>query len=82
MLKEALKDKVDTLEESVFKGYLGQVPAQVVELVQLVEMEIENYPDGFKKEWQQILNYLLGALESKDYLLVSDILKYELLTRL
>lgn len=82
MLKNTLRDKVTVLEADVFKGNIGQVPVQVIEIVQLVEEEIEEFSETFQAEWQQILNYLLIALEKKDYLLVSDICKYELMSRL
>lgn len=78
MLKFELEKKINAVEELVFLGKFNEIFTNILDIVESMETS-KKYKDKKNEElWEQILKYLMISLENKDYLLASDILKYEL----
>lgn len=78
MLKFELEEKIDMVEELVFLGKFNEVITNTLIIVESIEISKKEIDKEFKELWNEILQYIMIALENKDYLLAIDILKYEL----
>lgn len=78
MLKFELEKKIDYIEESVFLGKFNEILTNVLSIAETIDNNKQLTENNFEESWKQILYYIMVSLENKDYLLVSDILKYEL----
>lgn len=78
MLKFELEKKINMVEDLVFSGKFNEASADVLYIVESIETKKKYKDKTSEKLWKQLLHYIMISLENKDYLLVSDILKYEL----
>lgn len=78
MLKFELEKKINMVEDLVFSGKFNEASADVLYIVESIEFKKKYKDKTSEKLWKQVLHYIMISLENKDYLLVSDILKYEL----
>ncbi|WP_035289851.1 hypothetical protein [Clostridium sp. KNHs214] len=80
MNKDFLIKKIYYIEELVFKCNFHEVIKETVEIVENIEENFKFSKEENQRIWKEIIYYLTLSLENKDYLLASDILKYELKT--
>lgn len=78
MPKYEFEEKIDMVEELVFLGKFNEVITNTLMIVEYIETSKKEIDKEFKELWNEILQYIMIALENKDYLLAIDILKYEL----
>lgn len=78
MLKFELEKKINMVEDLVFSGKFNEASTDVLYIVESIESKKKDKDKKIEELWKQVLNYIIISLENKDYLLVSDILKYEL----
>jgi hypothetical protein len=71
----SIEKNIDNIIELIFKCNFNEIIQNTLEIVEYIEGNIKF---SNKEVWKQIMYYLTIALENKDYLLVGDILKYEL----
>lgn len=71
----SIEKNIDNIIEAIFKCNFNEIIQNTLEIVEYIEGNIKF---SNKEVWKQIMYYLTIALENKDYLLVGDILKYEL----
>ncbi|MBU5269557.1 hypothetical protein [Clostridium cochlearium] len=74
----SIEKNIDNIIELVFKCKFNEVIQNTVEMVEHIENNIRFSNKENKEFWEKIMYYLTIGLENKDYLLVGDILKYEL----
>lgn len=77
MLK-SISEKIDEVIESIFECKFNEVTKNTIEIVDYIENNIIVANNAKKEIWNKVLNYLIIGLENKDYLIVGDILKYEI----
>lgn len=64
---------------NLFYGYkTSEGITKVMNLITTISMEIEKDKSLESREFNEIISMLLYAFENKDYVLVCDLLKYEL----
>lgn len=73
-----LKKKIYSIVDEVFSCKFTNIPSFTLEIAEYIEKNRVFLNKESKNKWNEILYYLMIALENKDYLMVSDILKYEL----
>lgn len=78
MITNPLAKKIDATVELVFECDFNGVIKNTIEIVENIEKNIKFSNKENKKTWKQIVYYLNLGLENKDYLVLGDILKYEL----
>ena len=78
MKAHSIEKNIDNIIEAIFKCNFNEIIQNTVEVVESVEKNIRFSNEESKELWKKIMYYLTLALENKDYLLVGDILKYEL----
>lgn len=78
MSVDFLVKKIDYIEELVFECKFHEVIKNTVEIVETIEENFNFSKEENLKIWKEIMYFLTLGLKNKDYLLVSDILKYEL----
>lgn len=74
----ALKEKIYDIVDAVFSCKFTNIPSSTLEIAEYIEKNKVFSDKESKNKWNEIVYYLMIALENKDYLMVSDILKYEL----
>lgn len=82
MTIDSLEKKIDDTVELVFVCNFNEVIKNTVEIVEYVEKNVEFSNEENKESWKQIAYYLTLGLENRDYLVIGDIMKYELKTLL
>lgn len=80
MCKDNLKNKVDNIIGEIFNCNFKNISKMILEISEEIEKNNIFAYDELKKDWKEILYYLMISLENKDYLLLGDILNYELKT--
>lgn len=78
MNTEGLQREIDKIIELIYECNFNKVIKNTLEIVENVEKKLKFCLEENEKIWKQIMQYLLLGLENKDYLVVADILKYEL----
>lgn len=78
MTTSFLSKKIIDTERLVFECNFGEVIKNTVDIVESVEKNIVISNEENKQTWNQISYYLAMGLENKDYLVIADILEYEL----
>lgn len=78
MKAHCIEKNIDNIIELIFKCNFNEIIQNIVEIVEYIEGNIKFSNKESKEVWKQIMYYLTIGLENKDYLLVGDILKYEL----
>lgn len=74
-----LKKDIQIIEELVFKYDFNEVVLRTVKIVEYINNKVVFDGDETKNNWLNIIQYLMTGIENKDYLVISDILKFELL---
>ena len=80
MCKDSLKDKIDNIIGEIFNCNFSNISKMTLEISEEIETNNIFAYDELNKDWKEILYYLMISLENKDYLLLGDILNYELKT--
>lgn len=71
-------NKIDETVLLIFKGDFQEVIKNVMEIIESIENGNVFCDVDDNKSWKEITYYLSVGLENKDYLVVADLLKYEL----
>ncbi|WP_048601374.1 hypothetical protein [Rubeoparvulum massiliense] len=78
MTTSLLSNKIINTEKLVFECNFGEVIKHTIDIVENIEKNIVFSNEENKQTWNQISYYLAMGLENKDYLVIADILEYEL----
>lgn len=77
---DSISERIDQTVRLVFQCNFSEVIKNTLDIVEYIQTHMEFSKEENKKAWEQVTNYLVVGLENKDYLVVGDILKYELTT--
>jgi len=69
---------IDKIQDSIFKFDLNDIHAEISELVNYIGNLTGKLNDCQIKTLNEILRYMSIGIQNQDYLLVADILQYEL----
>ncbi len=77
-MKEQVNLLIDAIQQHLFNDHLCEFSNYFAELPNLCEKIFPELASAYHSQFNQILLALLQAYENKDYLLVADLLEFEL----
>ena len=69
---------IDQLQDYIFNYQLSTIRDSFIQFINELERVSHDIPNDRKVEYNQCLLYILQAFENKDYLLLADLVEYEL----
>lgn len=75
-MNDLLIEKIHELEREIYNCNFDNVINEIINIIQ--EIECKKLLVTSQNKWSKIMNYLLANLENKDYLIIADVLKFEL----
>lgn len=76
---EEIKQYVKEIREKIFDYEIDDLPKYIIEVFEKLQHIEKNFNDEEKKVFHDIIEYIQLGLENKDFLVVADILFYELI---
>jgi hypothetical protein len=73
-----ITEVIEKIRVSIYKFDTNELPQQINSLIELLSPLLKDFTVNEMKYLQEILEYINIGMQNKDYLLVSDILKFEL----
>ena len=70
--------QIDEIRDSVFKYEIREAVDNTIKLLEKIESISTQFSDEYKIKYSEIIKYIFASIENKDYLALSDILKFEL----
>lgn len=71
--------KIQGIVDNIFDGVLEAVDYDVIEVIETLATKILGMNEKLFDNWSRILSTLMKAIENRDYLLISDVLQFEIL---
>ncbi len=75
---ETIQKQIDQVIQDVFQINFNEIQKKIIQISEYIENNKVFFNTEKQEIWAQILNYLTIGLKNKDYLVIADILKYEL----
>ncbi|HHY04326.1 MAG TPA: hypothetical protein GX534_03980 [Thermoanaerobacterales bacterium] len=75
---ETIQKQIDQIIQDVFQINFNEIQKKIIQISEYIENNKVFFNTEKQEIWAQILNYLTIGLKNKDYLVIADILKYEL----
>ncbi len=75
---ETIQKQIDQVIQDVFQINFNEIQKKIIQISEYIENNKVFFNTEKHEIWAQILNYLTIGLKNKDYLVIADILKYEL----
>jgi hypothetical protein len=70
--------EIDEINQDIYDYKISIFTDRIIRLLENISQCIQTGGDEVKQNFNSILNYINISLENKDYLVLADILKYEL----
>lgn len=83
------KKQVDTVREEIldiadtfYQNRIAEGVKQLPKLIRLLSEESKDINEQKQKKYIELLNYVMEAMEQKEYILLADVLVFEILEEL
>ncbi|MCY6483669.1 hypothetical protein OW763_04815 [Clostridium aestuarii] len=73
-----LEEGIKQIRENIFDYRVDEFINDTVSLIDELSKDLKNLINEDEVKFNEIINYINISLQNKDYLLLADILKYEL----
>ncbi len=74
-----LEKSITNIRKKIFDYDISELQTEILLLIEMIQNKIVNLSTEDLMYFKEISNYITVALQNKDYLVLGDILKYELL---
>ena len=73
-----LYENIDAIEQHLFRYHIKDASALIAETTGHITGLLQGWPPSGIKELQNVLGIMMSGMENADYLLVADVLHFEL----